>query len=468
MSIKLTFLGAAHSVTGSRYVVDVDGTRLLVDCGLYQERQFRARDWAPFPVDPKSVHAVFLTHAHLDHSGLLPKLVRDGLRAPIYCTSATGEIAEVILLDSASLQEEDAEIKRKRHQKEARTGPYAEVPLYTIHDAESCKPLFASAEYKRPIDVAPGIDATFFDAGHTLGSAELRLRIGSGTANRTIVFSGDLGRPGKPILNDPSTFEQADYVVMESTYGDRTIESPENNAGELAEVINWTVKAGGNVIIPSFALERSQELLYYLNELLLKNTIPHLMVFVDSPMAVSITEIFRHHHELMDRETNRLLDLGKSPFDFAGLNMVRTIDQSKAINHIAGTVIVIAGSGMCTGGRIKHHLVANISRPDSSILFVGYQAAGTLGREIVDGATQVRIFGENYPVEARVVYLHGFSGHADQSQLLGWLTSLTKPPAHVFVTHGEPDVTESFAGLVRQKTGWNATAPEYGDEVVLD
>jgi metallo-beta-lactamase family protein len=468
MTIKLTFLGAARSVTGSRYLVDVDGTRLLVDCGMYQERQFRSRDWEPFLVDPRSINAVLLTHAHLDHSGLLPKLVRDGLRAPIYCTSATGEIAEVILLDSASLQEEDAEIKRNRHRKESRKGPYPEVPLYTVHDAESCIPLFARADYKKPIDLAPGVDATFFDAGHTLGSAALRLRLGRGAEERTVLFSGDLGRPGKPILNDPTTFSQADYVVMESTYGDREIESPENNAGELAEVINWTVKAGGNVIIPSFALERAQELLYYLNELLLKNAIPHLMVFVDSPMAVNITEIFRRHHELMDKDTNRLLHLGKSPFDFAGLNMVRSIDQSKAINHIAGTVIVIAGSGMCTGGRIKHHLVANISRPDSSILFVGYQAAGTLGREIVDGAAQVRIFGENYPVEAKVVYLHGFSGHADQQQLLKWLTSLTKPPSHVFITHGESDVTEGFAGLVREKTGWNATAPEYGDEVVLD
>ncbi len=468
MTIKLSFFGAAHSVTGSRYLLDVDGTRLLVDCGLHQEREFRSRDWGPFPVDPSSAQAVLLTHAHLDHSGFLPKFVREGFRGPIYSTSATCEISEVILLDSATLQEEDAEIKRKRHQKENRHGPHPEIPLYTVDDAEACSPLFKSIEYKAPVEVAPGMEATFFDAGHTLGSADLQIKIGLGSGQRTIVFSGDLGRRGKPILNDPTVFERADYVVMESTYGDRTLGSPENNAAALAEAINWTVRAGGNVIIPSFALERSQEILYYLNELLLKNTIPHLMVFVDSPMAVAITKIFERHEELMDKDMTRLIQRHRSPFEFAGLNMVTTVDQSKAINHITGTVIVIAGSGMCTGGRIKHHLAANISRPDSSILFVGYQAVGTLGREIVDGAPQVRIFGDNYPVEARVVYLHGFSGHADQPQLLEWVSSLTQPPKHVFITHGESGVTESFANLVHEKTGWTVSSPEFGDEVVLD
>ena len=468
MTIKLSFFGAARSVTGSRYLVDVDGTRLLIDCGLHQERQFRERDWGPFPVNPGSIHAVLLTHAHLDHSGFLPKLVRDGFRGPIYSTSATGEITEVILMDSASLQEEDAEIKKKRHQKENRQGPHPEIPLYRVADAEACTPLFTNVDYETPVDVAPGVQAAFFDAGHTLGSASLRLKVGRGSAERTLVFSGDVGRRGKPILNDPTTFKHADYVIMESTYGDRTLELPENNATALAEAINWTVRAGGNVVIPSFALERSQEILYYLNELLLENTIPHLMVFVDSPMAVAITKIFGRHQELMDKDMNRLIHRHRSPFDFAGLNMVTTVDQSKAINHIKGTIIVIAGSGMCTGGRIKHHLAANISRPDSSILFVGYQASGTLGREIVDGASEVRIFGETYPVEARVVYLHGFSGHADQPQLLDWVSGLTKPPRHVFITHGESGVTERFAALVHEKTGWNVSSPEFGDEVVLD
>jgi metallo-beta-lactamase family protein len=255
--------------------------------------------------------------------------------------------------------------------------------------------------------------------------------------------------------------------VMESTYGDRLLEPPEDMAGKMAEQINWAVGAGGNVVIPSFALERTQEVMYYLNELLLKDAIPHLMVFLDSPMAASITEVFRHHHELMDDETLNLIHHGHSPFDFPGFSVVKTPDESKAMNSIRGTVVIIAGSGMCTGGRIKHHLVSNITRPDSVILFVGYQAAGTLGREIVDGAAEVRILGQQYPVKARVVYLHGFSGHADREQLLAWLMSLRTPPKRVFVTHGEAGAAEGFAGLVSTRTGWQATAPEYGDEVVL-
>lgn len=468
MTLKLRFLGAAHSVTGSRYLIETNGTRLLVDCGMYQERQFRSRDWAPFPVDPRTIHAAFLTHAHLDHSGLIPKLVREGFHGKIYCTSATKEIAEVILLDSASLQVEDAETKRRRHKREGRKGPYPEVPLYTVEDAEACFSHFAEARYKQVLNVAPGVEAAFFEAGHTLGSSMLRLRLEENGHERTLLFSGDMGRPDRPILMDPTTFTEADYVVMESTYGDRVTPAPEDNVRELADIINWTVKAGGNVLIPSFALERSQEVLYDLNELLMKNTIPHLMVFLDSPMAVSITEIFQRHREMMDKETIHLIRNGNSPFDFAGLNLVRTTEQSKAINHIAGTVIIIAGSGMCTGGRIKHHLVTNISRPDSSIVFVGYQAAGTLGRDIVEGARQVRLFGETYPVEARVVYLHGLSGHADRDQLLRWVMSLKTPPRHVFITHGEQEASESFAELLRSKTGWNVTSPAYYDQVVLD
>jgi metallo-beta-lactamase family protein len=468
MPIKLTFLGAAHSVTGSRYLVEANSTRILVDCGLYQERQFRGRDWAPFPVPPDTLDAVLLTHAHLDHCGLLPKLVREGFQHAIYCTTATAEIAEIILLDSANLQEEDAEFKQRRHERERRKGPYPEIPLYTTDDARACFPLFSPVHYRQTIEVGRDIQATFYDAGHTLGSAMLEVRIREKGAEKTLLFSGDIGRWGRPILQEPTLFEAADYVVMESTYGDRLLEPVADMPGELADNINWTVKAGGNIVIPSFALERAQEVLYYLNQLLLQNRIPHLMTFLDSPMAVSITEVFQHTPELLDEETLRLMRQGKSPFDFPGLHFVRTTDQSKAINHIAGTVIIIAGSGMCTGGRIKHHLVTNISRGDSTILFVGYQAIGTLGRQIVDGAKEVRILGQYHPVKARVVQLHGFSGHADQSQLLKWLSNLKRPPRRVFITHGEPEVSEKFAGLVREKTGWTTSVPEYADEFALD
>jgi metallo-beta-lactamase family protein len=467
MAIKLSFLGAARSVTGSRYLVEANGTKVLVDCGMYQERQFRARDWSPFPVNPRTIEAVLLTHAHLDHCGLLPKLVKDGFHRAVHCTQATRELAEIILMDSARLMTEDADFKRRRHKNEGRTGPYPELPLYTTYDVEACLPRFVPARYRKPVKVARGIEATFFDAGHTLGSAMLQLCVTEEGKETTLLFSGDMGRPGKPILMDPTVFKEADYVVVESTYGDRLLDPPEDMAGKMAEQINWAVGAGGNVVIPSFALERTQEVMYYLNELLLKDAIPHLVVFLDSPMAAAITEVFRHHHELMDAETLDLIRHGNSPFDFPGFTEVKTPDESKAINQIRGTAVIIAGSGMCTGGRIKHHLVANISRPDSVILFVGYQAAGTLGREIVDGATEVRILGQQHPVKARVVYLHGFSGHADREQLLSWLLNLRKPPKGVFVTHGESSAAEGFAGLLGARTGWPVTAPEYGDEVVL-
>lgn len=464
---KITFLGAARCVTGSRYLVEADGTRVLVDCGMHQERPHRERDWEPFPVRPDSIQAVLLTHAHLDHSGLLPKLVREGFHGPIYCTAATREIVQIILLDAASLQEEDAEFKKDRHRREGRNGAHPEIPLYTQFDARACFPQLTAVDYGQPVALGPNAEAAFFDAGHTLGSAMVRLKVRDGGEERTIVFSGDMGRPGKPILRDPTVFGQADYVIIESTYGDRLHEPEAQTVSKLAEAINWTARAGGNILIPSFALERSQEVLFYLNRLLMQNAIPHLAVFLDSPMAISITELFEQHPEMLDEETRGLIRAGRSPFDFGGLHLVRTVDESKAINHIAGTVIIIAGSGMCTGGRIKHHLVTNIARPTSSVLFVGYQASGTLGREIVNGSPEVRILGQDYPVRARIVQFTGFSGHADQKQLLDWLGHIEKGPRGVFVTHGEESAAEHFAGLLAEKTGWKVSVPEYGDAAEL-
>jgi metallo-beta-lactamase family protein len=469
MQIKLTFLGAAQSVTGSCYLVEAGNFRFLVDCGLYQERKLQGRNWEPLPIPPENLDCVLLTHAHLDHSGLLPKLVRDGFHGPIYCEAATSEIAEIMLLDSANLQQEDAEFKKKRHQKASRRGPYPEAPLYTIDDAKASFPLFSPVEYQKTVSIGKGIEATFYDAGHVLGSSMIKVKIRQKGEERTILFSGDIGRRGKPILRDPTLFEEADYVLVESTYGDRLLETFRDAATKMADAINATVKSRGNIIIPSFALERAQEILYYLNESLLADRIPHLMVLIDSPMAVSITEVFKHHPELFDKEMVELMRQKTSPFDFRGLHLVRTTEESKAINRIKGTVIIIAGSGMCTGGRIKHHLVTNISRKESTILFVGYQAAGTLGREIVDGAKKVRILGQHYPVKAKIVQINGFSAHADRDGLLKWLTSLHKPPRRIFVTHGESSVSQQFASLVRDKTGWEEiTVPEYREEFLLD
>jgi metallo-beta-lactamase family protein len=468
MNIKLSFLGAAQNVTGSQYLVETDNAKFLVDCGLYQERELTGRNWSPFLMPPENLDAVLLTHAHLDHCGLLPKLVREGFNRAIYCTDATAEITRIMLLDSGKIQEEDADFKRRRHQKENRKGPYPEVPLYTKDDAEAVYPLFSPVKYGQAVRIGDGIEAAFYDAGHVLGSSMVRLKIEQNGESRTILFSGDIGRRNKPILNDPTFFDEADYVITESTYGDRLLEPPQDAANQLAEAINTTVKRGGNVVIPSFALERSQELLYYLNKFRLEGRIPHLMVFVDSPMAVEVTGVFERHPELFDQEMKELLRQQKSPFDFPGLNLTGTVEESKAINHIGGSVIIIAGSGMCTGGRIKHHLVNNISREESTVVFVGYQAAGTLGRQIVDGAKRVRILGQYYPIKAGITQLNGFSAHADRDGLVRWLSSLRKPPRRVFVTHGELDASQHLAGLIRSRRGWEAIVPSYQEQVFLD
>jgi len=468
MQIKLMFLGAAQNVTGSRFLLETNGTRLLVDCGLYQERHLRARNWDSFSIPPASIDAVLLTHAHLDHCGLLPKLVREGFKGKIYSTPATAEITRIILLDSAKLQEEDAKFKRRRHKREGRKGPYPVVPLYTTADAEACLPLFSPVEYKQSIKIGKGVEATFYDAGHVLGSSIIKVKVRQNQRERSVLFSGDIGRPHRPIVCDPTSLEEADYVLVESTYGDRIHQGHKDTEKAIAEVMNSTRKAGGNIIVPSFALERSQEVLYYINELLLEGAIPHIMVFLDSPMAASITKVFQRHSELFDEQMSEFVRKLQSPFNFPGLKIVETTSQSKAINHIKGTVAVIAGSGMCTGGRIKHHLVNNISRPESTIMFVGYQANGTLGRRIVNGEKQVRILGQERQVKAKVVQVNGFSAHADRDELFKWLTGLKKPPRRLFVVHGESESAQHFGDYVSRKTGWKVSVPEYQDEFTLD
>ncbi len=468
MQIKLSFLGAAHNVTGSRFLLEANNIRLLVDCGLYQERKLQYRNWEPFSFPPSSLDAVLLTHAHVDHCGLIPKLVREGFRGRIYCTPATSEIAQIILLDAAHLQEEDAEFKRRRHERENRKGPFPEIPLYTTDDARASFPLFTPVNYQEVVPVGEGVRATFYDAGHVLGSSMIKITVSQQGENRTLLFSGDVGRWDKPILRDPSVFKEIDYAVIESTYGDRIHQEPADIGESLAEIVNSTWRAGGNIIVPSFALQRSQEILFHMNELLLDNRIPHLMVFLDSPMAINVTEVFKRHSELFDKEMSQLIRQRKSPFDFPGLKMVQTADESKALNHISGTIMIIAGSGMCTGGRVKHHLVTNITRPDSTILFVGYQAVGTLGRSIVDGAKRVRILGQHYPVRARIAQIHGFSSHADRDELLRWITSLRSAPRRVFVVHGESKAVKQFGRFLRANTGWKISMPEYGAEAFLE
>ena len=470
MKLKLRFLGAAQNVTGSCFLLEINDTRIMVDCGLYQEREFKGRNWEPFLVEPASVDAVLLTHAHLDHCGLLPKLVHDGFRGKIYCTEATAEITQIILLDSAHLQEEDAEHKKQRHEREGRKGPFPEVPLYTVDDAEACFPLFSPVKYEEPLAIGNGaeIKATFFDAGHVLGSSIIKVAVQAGGERRNLVFSGDLGRWNRPIVQDPTSIDEVDYLIVESTYGDRVHEDVADIGNRLADVINATHRAGGNIVVPSFALERSQEMLYYMNQLLLENRVPHLMVFLDSPMAIKITDVFKRHSELYDQDMTELVLRKKSPFRFPNLVMSETTEESKAINHIKGSVMIIAGSGMCTGGRIKHHLVANISRRESTILFIGYQAVGTLGRQITDGARKVRILGNYHRVKAKIEQIHGFSSHADRNELFDWLSGLKKAPRHVFVVHGEDKSAISFGELIKEKTGWDVTVPQYDTEAILE
>jgi metallo-beta-lactamase family protein len=468
MTCKLRFLGATRNVTGSKVLLEADGARVLVDCGMYQEWHLKKRNWRPFPVDPSSLDAVLLTHAHLDHCGLLPRLVADGFKGRIFGTHATAGIARIVLLDSARLQEEDADFKRRRHQGEGRKVQHPEVPLYTEDDVLQTVPLFAPVRYAETVEVADGIEATFFDAGHILGSSMIEVKVRRSGEARSIVFSGDIGRRDKPILHDPSSFDAADYVVMESTYGNRCHGDEGDIDEAFAQIIQSTRDVGGNLLIPAFAIGRSQELLYRLNTLQLEKRVPRLPVFVDSPMAIHVNEVFQANPQLFDEEMHAHLRSGESPFSFETLHMCRSVAESKAINHIRGSAIIIAGSGMCTGGRIKHHLVHNITRPESTVLFVGYQAAGTLGRTIADGATEIRILGQEHRVRARIAQIHGFSAHADRDELDAWVGTLRRPPRQVFVTHGDEEAAVAFAGFLHEKRGWTATAPTLDEVATLD
>jgi metallo-beta-lactamase family protein len=465
--MRIEFLGAARQVTGSCYHVECDGTQLLVDCGMFQGRDCQACNWSPTPVDVAALDAVLLTHGHLDHCGRLPRLVREGFRGRIVATEPTTEIASLIMEDSARLQLEDVSQKRKRHAAEGRRSPYPYEPLYTQEDVKRTVARLQGVRYDERVQLGDGCSARFLDAGHILGSAMIEITGRAGS--RRLLFSGDMGQPGRPIVNDPTPVETADYVVLESTYGMRDHERTEDIEVQLAEIVNETVRRGGNVIIPTFAIERAQEVLVHLGSAIRDKRMAGLPVFLDSPMAVDVLQIYRKYPQYMDGGMRQTMDSAWLR-DIAGrwLHLVRSADDSKKINARSGSSIIMAGSGMCTGGRIKHHLAHHIGRPGSTIVFVGYQAVGTLGRQIVDGAGEVRIFGTMHPVRSQVRQIQGLSAHAGRSDLLAWLGHFQKPPRRLIVTHGEEEAALALAAEVRRRMGWDVAVPSQFDAMTLD
>ena len=443
--MKISFHGADRGVTGSCHLVECAGTQLLIDCGLYQgSRELDEDNAEPFGFDAASINYVLLTHAHLDHCGRLPLLAKRGFRGEIITTSASRELARLVLLDAAHLLEEDA---RHRASRVGHGGASINttMPLYSTLDALNCLDYFGrTAAYSQVLEVAAGVYATFIDAGHILGSASIFLELEEQSHSTSVLFSGDLGNTGRLLLRNPATPPHAENVVMETTYGDRLHKPLGPSIDELFLAITETFKRGGNVIIPTFALERAQELLYFLSQGIAQGRLAKsTQVYLDSPMAISATEIFRRHPECFEPATAKLFQDGHDPLDLPGLHFTRETAESVTINNIHGGAIIMAGSGMCTGGRVRHHLEHNLGREDSSIVFVGYAAVGTLARRIIDGAKQVTIFGENIPVKARIYTINGFSAHADEAELLTWQKETSAK--RTFLVHGEEGTMRQFA-----------------------
>ena len=462
--MKLSFHGAAQGVTGSCHLLECAGKRILVDCGFYQGgRELEEDNANDFGFDPASIDYLLLTHAHLDHCGRIPLLVNRGFNGEIITTAASRELARLVMLDAAGLQEEEARYLNRRAHKHGKSSDVI-VPLYTILDALNALEFFGrTAHYQESMSLAPGIQATFIDAGHILGSACISLQLTEGSRQRRILFSGDLGLSGRPILRDPDRPPEVDVVVMETTYGDRQHKQLEPSVEELYAAINDTLDRGGNIVIPTFALERAQELLFYLQAGKTEGALPDfLQVFLDSPMAISATEIFERHPECYEAEVAELFREGRDPFHLPGLHFTRETAESIALNRVGGAVIM-AGSGMCTGGRVRHHLKHNLWRKDSSVIFVGYAAEHTLARRIIDGAKEVRIYGEEIPVNARIHTINGFSAHADQAELLAWHQKLGKPE-RTFLVHGDEKVMQHFA---KRLTDTDVEMPTLGQSFEL-
>lgn len=464
--MKLTFLGAAHEVTGSCSLLEACGKHILIDCGMEQGADIYEN--CDLPIAPNQIDAICLTHAHIDHSGLIPAMVAQGYKGPIYATEAARRLCNIMLRDSAHIQESEAEWRNRKAQR-AGEPPY--VPVYTMADAVQSLTQFKAYNYGTPAEIFDGITITFSDAGHLLGSASILVEITEGDTTRKILFSGDLGNVNRPLIRDPSNPPDADFVVIESTYGDRLHGPRPDYVTQLTEIMQETFDRGGNLVVPSFAIGRTQELLYLIRIIKERNLIqghPDFPVYVDSPLAVEATKIYQDGlFEYYDQETLDLLEQGINPIAFPGLKLSVTSEESKAINFDDTPKVILSASGMCEAGRIRHHLKHNLWRSDSTILFVGYQAEGTLGRRLIEGVKHVRLFGEEIQIQAEITTLEGISGHADRDMLLGWLGAMKQKPKQVFVNHGDDTICDLFAGAITDKLGLNAIAPYSGDEYDL-
>ncbi len=458
MSATLQFLGAAGTVTGSMHLLTAGGRRILLDAGLFQGvKELRQRNWSERVVDAASLDAVLLSHAHIDHSGYLPLLARQRFRGPVYCTPGTADLLAVVLPDAAHLQEEDAERANRCRYTKHRPA----LPLYTVADAQAALRLAQPRPYGAVFPVGDGVTATFRRAGHILGSATVDLQL-DGTR---LVFSGDLGRYGRPILCDPEPVPAADVLLLESTYGDRL--HPPGAEDDLARIVSAAARRGGVILVPAFAVDRTQELLWMLHRLENGARLPALPVYVDSPMAIEVTDIYRRHPEDYDAQMAQALAAGDRPLATRYLHVARTVEQSKAINAVAGPAIIISSSGMATGGRILHHLARRLPDPRTTVLLVGFQAAGTRGRALEEGATELKMLGQTVPVRAAVERIDALSAHADRDDILRWLGRLPRPPRATYLVHGEPEGVRGLAEAIGKRYGWNVGIAADGETVDL-
>ncbi|MDR3688586.1 MAG: MBL fold metallo-hydrolase [Fimbriimonas sp.] len=460
MAQSIGFYGAAETVTGSRHLISIDNKKVLVDCGMFQgSRELRDRNWEELPVPPSNLDAVIITHAHLDHIGWIPRLVAEGYEGPIYATKATIELCKISLPDSGRLQEEDAHFSNKHG-----TGNHhSTVPLYTEKDAYQCLKWFKHVEYNHWHELPGRAQFRFHTAGHILGSAFAEIVFQDGT---NLLMSGDLGRYNTPIIKDPTAIEFADYLVIESTYGDR-LHSHEDPLQKIASIIHDTMESGGALIIPSFAIGRTQELLYYFRVLQDQGRIPRIPIYIDSPMAVSVTHVYEAAKEELDEEMVKSVEAGRSELEPEGINFVRDRETSKALNSQRGPIVIVSGSGMANGGRVTHHLLHRLPNPNTIVLFTGYQAEGTLGRRLIEGAKEVHLHGEVVDVRARIEKVNALSAHADQGEILKWLGNFKKPPKDTFIVHGEPVAQEALQSKIVKDFGWKTTIPKQADEFDL-